>query len=95
MARRNRYCGIPLLLLPFFLILVAYVQLSSIDRTAKRYPTAHAHLYLKNLILPLLITLPNIFWCLLYYKYRSLLGVTVSHIIIGVWVLFILGTPGE
>jgi hypothetical protein len=35
------------------------------------------------------------FQCLLYYKYRSLLGVTVSHIIIGVWVLFIIGTPGE
>ena len=39
-----------------------------------------AHLYLKNLILPLLIILPNIFWCLLYYRYRSLLGVTVSHL---------------
>ncbi len=54
-----------------------------------------AHLHLKSLILPLLVILPNIFWCLLYYKYRSLLGVTVSHMIIGVWVLFILGAPGE
>jgi CRP-like cAMP-binding protein len=54
-----------------------------------------AHLHLKSLILPLLVILPNIFWCLLYYKYRSLIGVTVSHMIIGVWVLFILGTPGE
>jgi hypothetical protein len=45
--------------------------------------------------LPLLVILPNIFWCLLYYKYRSLVGVTVSHILIGVWVLFIMGTPGE
>jgi hypothetical protein len=54
-----------------------------------------AHLHLKSLILPLLVILPNIFWCLLYYKHRSLLGVTVSHIIIGVWVLFVLGTPGE
>ena len=54
-----------------------------------------AHLHLKSLILPLLVILPNIFWCLLYYKYRSLLGVTVSHMIIGVWVLFIMGAPGE
>jgi membrane protease YdiL (CAAX protease family) len=54
-----------------------------------------AHLHLKSLILPLLVILPNIFWCLLYYKYRSLVGVTVSHILIGVWVLFIMGTPGE
>jgi CRP-like cAMP-binding protein len=54
-----------------------------------------AHLHLKSLILPLLVILPNIFWCLLYYKYRSLLGVTVSHMIIGVWVLFVMGTPGE
>jgi CRP/FNR family transcriptional regulator, cyclic AMP receptor protein len=54
-----------------------------------------AHLHLKSLVLPLLVIVPNIFWCLLYYKYRSLLGVTVSHIIIGVWVLFIMGAPGE
>jgi CRP/FNR family transcriptional regulator, cyclic AMP receptor protein len=54
-----------------------------------------AHLHLKSLVLPLLVIVPNIFWCLLYYKYRSLLGVTVSHMIIGIWVLFILGAPGE
>jgi CRP-like cAMP-binding protein len=54
-----------------------------------------AHLHLKSLVLPLLVIVPNIFWCLLYYKYRSLLGVTVSHMIIGVWVLFIMGAPGE
>jgi CRP-like cAMP-binding protein len=54
-----------------------------------------AHLHLKSMILPLLVILPNIFWCLLYYKYRTLLGTTVSHMIIGVWVLFIIGTPGE
>jgi CRP/FNR family transcriptional regulator, cyclic AMP receptor protein len=53
------------------------------------------HLHLKSLVLPLLVIVPNIFWCLLYYKYRSLLGVTVSHMIIGVWVLFIMGAPGE
>jgi CRP-like cAMP-binding protein len=54
-----------------------------------------AHLHLKSLVLPLLVIVPNIFWCLLYYKYRSLVGVTVSHVIIGVWVLFIMGAPGE
>ena len=54
-----------------------------------------AHLHLKSLVLPLLVIVPNIFWCLLYYKYRSLLGVTISHMIIGVWVLFIMGAPGE
>jgi hypothetical protein len=54
-----------------------------------------AHLHLKSLVLPLLVIVPNIFWCLLYYKYRSLLGVTVSHMIIGVWVLFVMGAPGE
>ena len=54
-----------------------------------------AHLHLKSLVLPLLVIVPNIFWCLLFYKYRSLLGVTISHVIIGVWVLFIMGAPGE
>jgi CRP-like cAMP-binding protein len=56
---------------------------------------AATHLHMKSLVFPLLIIVPNIFWCLLYDKYRSLLCVSVSHILIGVWALFILGSPWQ
>ncbi len=56
---------------------------------------AATHLHLKSLAFPLLIIVPNIFWCLLYDKHRSLLCVSVSHILIGVWALFILGGPWQ
>ena len=56
---------------------------------------AATHLHMKSLVFPLLIIIPNIFWCLLYDKHRSLLCVSVSHILIGVWALFILGSPWQ
>ena len=56
---------------------------------------AATHLHMKSLVFPLLIIVPNIFWCLLYDKHRSLLCVSVSHILIGVWALFILGSPWQ
>jgi CRP-like cAMP-binding protein len=56
---------------------------------------AATHLHLKSLVFPLLIIIPNIFWCLLYDKHRSLLCVSVSHILIGVWALFVLGSPWQ
>ncbi len=37
--------------------------------------------------------LPGLFWGWLYNKQKSLLGVCISHLIIGSWVLFILGMP--
>ncbi|OVE81146.1 hypothetical protein BVY03_04465 [bacterium K02(2017)] len=36
---------------------------------------------------------PSLFWGALYAKQRSLLGVSVSHIIIGIYVAFFLGAP--
>jgi Type II CAAX prenyl endopeptidase Rce1-like len=56
---------------------------------------AATHLHMKSLLFPLLIIVPNIFWCLLYDQHRSLLCVSVSHILIGVRALFILGSPWQ
>lgn len=56
---------------------------------------AATHLHMKSIFFPLIIIIPNIFWCMLYDKHRSLLSVSVSHILIGVWALFILGTPWQ
>lgn len=57
--------------------------------------TAATHLHMKSLVFPLLIIIPNIFRCMLYDKHRFLLCVSVSHIPIGVWALFVLGQPWQ
>jgi CRP-like cAMP-binding protein len=56
---------------------------------------AATHLHMRSIFFSLIIIIPNIFWCMLYDKHRSLLSVSVSHILIGIWALFILGTPWQ
>ena len=36
---------------------------------------------------------PSLFWGALYARHRTLVGVSVSHILIGVYVAFFLGLP--
>ncbi|MBN2689059.1 MAG: cyclic nucleotide-binding domain-containing protein [Gammaproteobacteria bacterium] len=50
-----------------------------------------AHSHVEPLFILVSFTL-GLFWGWLYSKQRSLLGVTVSHIIIGVFAVFVLGT---
>ncbi|HTD13991.1 MAG TPA: CPBP family intramembrane glutamic endopeptidase [Chthoniobacterales bacterium] len=42
----------------------------------------------------LLSFFPGMFWGWLYSRQRSLIAVTVSHTLIGVWALYLVGTPG-
>ncbi|MFQ6275716.1 CPBP family intramembrane glutamic endopeptidase [Coxiella burnetii] len=37
------------------------------------------------------VLLPGLFWGWLYSRHKTILGVAVSHILIGIWALFILG----
>ena len=39
----------------------------------------------------LLVLIPGIFWGWLYARQKSLVGVSISHIFIGVWMVFIVG----
>jgi CRP-like cAMP-binding protein len=52
------------------------------------FATAHSFL---GLLLSAVVFIPGIFWGWLFHKQRSLVGVSVSHIILGVWTLFIVG----
>lgn len=52
---------------------------------------AVVHLHADPPILPFLAFTIGIFWGYLYSRQSSLIGVTVSHIIVGVWVIFICG----
>lgn len=55
------------------------------------FATAHTH---QNLSFVATVFFPGLFWGWLYSRHRTLLGVTVSHIIGGVWVLYGMGTGG-
>jgi len=41
--------------------------------------------------LPFLVFIPGLFWGWLFARQKSLIGVSISHILIGVWVIFISG----
>ena len=52
------------------------------------FAMTHAHLALY--FIPVVI-IPGLFWGWLYARQRSLVGVSVSHVLVGVWGIFIVG----
>lgn len=53
-----------------------------------------SHLHLPSIAYAGVVTVPSIFWGYLYARQKSLLGVSLSHAIIGVWATSIMGFPG-
>jgi CRP-like cAMP-binding protein len=52
------------------------------------FATIHSHL---SLMFSAVVFVPGLFWGWLFHKQRSVIGVSVSHIVLGVWALFIIG----
>jgi membrane protease YdiL (CAAX protease family) len=52
------------------------------------FSTAHSHV---NLTFALLTFFPGLYWGWMYARQRSLLGVSLSHVMVGVWIFFIVG----
>lgn len=52
------------------------------------FSTAHSHL---NLTFALLTFFPGLFWGWMYARQGSLLGASVSHVMVGIWIFFIVG----
>ncbi|MFC0213737.1 cyclic nucleotide-binding domain-containing protein [Paenibacillus chartarius] len=52
------------------------------------FSTAHSHV---NLTFALLTFFPGLFWGWMYSRQGSLLGASVSHMLVGVWIFFIVG----
>ncbi len=52
------------------------------------FSAVHSHM---DLTFAIVAFVPGLFWGWLFHKQRSLVGVSVSHIVLGVWVLFIIG----
>lgn len=55
------------------------------------FSAVHSHM---NLTFAIAAFVPGLFWGWLFHKQRSLFAVSVSHIALGVWVLFIIGVEG-
>jgi CRP-like cAMP-binding protein len=51
---------------------------------------AGSHLYL-GYFFSVLVFFPTLLWCWMFHKRRSIVGPSISHILIGVFVIFILG----
>lgn len=52
------------------------------------FSTAHSHV---NLTFAMLTFFPGLFWGWMYARQHSLLGASVSHMLVGVWIFFIVG----
>lgn len=52
------------------------------------FASTHSH---TSLGFSLIVFLPGLFWGWLFYRQKSLVGVSISHILIGVWAAFIVG----
>ncbi|WP_096200594.1 CPBP family glutamic-type intramembrane protease [Bacillus sp. FJAT-45350] len=52
------------------------------------FAMAHSHI---GTLFALAAFIPGLFWGWMYSRQKSLIGVCVSHMLIGIWVLFILG----
>ena len=55
------------------------------------FATTHLHLSTAFAVVTLV---PSIFRGLLYARQRTLVGVCVSHVVIGLWVIFATWVPG-
>ncbi|KTD02871.1 CAAX amino terminal protease family protein [Legionella geestiana] len=52
------------------------------------FASAHSH---TGADFALFVFLPGLFWGWMFYRQKSLIGVSVSHTLIGVWATFIIG----
>ena len=55
------------------------------------FSATHLHLSME---LALVVLIPSVFWGVLYARHRTLIGVSLSHILIGGSMFFLIGIPG-
>lgn len=65
-----------------------FVNARSIAISTLLFSTTHVHL---DMAFAFLVIVPSIFWGMMYAKQGSLLGVSISHIMIGVYLTFVMG----
>src|SRR5690606_4521162 len=65
-----------------------YRRLRAIGVCTLLFSVSHLH---TGLLFTLSVMLPAFFWGLLFARNRNLVGVTLSHIVIGLYVFFVLG----
>ncbi|EHL29089.1 cyclic nucleotide-binding domain-containing protein [Legionella drancourtii] len=55
------------------------------------FSSVHSHL---SLMFATLTFIPGLYWGWLFYKQHSFIGVSIAHIVVGVWGVFIIGAKG-
>lgn len=68
-----------------------FVTTRAIVLSTLMFMATHLHL---STAFAMLTLIPSVFWGVLYARQRGLLGVSVSHVLIGLWIVFVLGIPG-
>ncbi|MCH9755749.1 MAG: cyclic nucleotide-binding domain-containing protein [Gammaproteobacteria bacterium] len=69
-----------------------FIQLRAILFTTLIFTIFHLHL--PKISYAFVVIFPGLFWGTMFAKQRTLVGVTVSHILIGVWIVSVMGFPG-
>jgi CRP-like cAMP-binding protein len=67
------------------------VTAKSIALSTLLFGTTHLHMSIGYAVAAIA---PGVFWGILYARQRTLLGVSVSHVLIGLYIAFFLGFPG-
>lgn len=68
-----------------------WVTAKAIVLSTLLFGTTHLHMSIGYAVVAIV---PSIFWGILYARQRTLVGVSVSHVAIGLYVAFFLGFPG-
>ena len=68
-----------------------YARAQAIAFSTLIFALTHLHL---SPVVTLLVILPSVFWGVLFARQGSLFGVSLSHVMIGLYVLYVLGMPG-
>ncbi len=68
-----------------------WVTARAILYSTMMFSTTHLHM---SMAFAVLVLIPSVIWGMLYARHRTLIGVSLSHIIVGVVVFFVIGVPG-
>ena len=74
-----------------FFLAGKFVKTKAIAFSTLMFCATHLHL---SSTFALLVVVPSVFWGILFARQGSLIGVSISHVLIGLWTLFVLGLPG-
>jgi len=68
-----------------------FVTTRAIAYSTLMFSAMHVHL---STSFALMALVPSVFWGIMYARQGTLVGVSISHVLLGLWTVFFLGPPG-